>query len=139
MPNNISNEKMRQLLSSSYLQKLNIKMIADTHSNSSSREITNENFKSLGWIVECVQGFPLEFLLSLKVPDNPRENVEYVIIWNAAENRYELSGETANIYAGKWKIREDEILIIKEDYQHILVGKCVIDGELDLKGELIIL
>lgn len=136
---NSSNAVIQKLLDNSYLKSLNLRMIADSHSISSSREIINSNFKALGWVVEVVQNFPLEFLLSFKVPDNPKENVQYVIIWNEKEQRYELSGENANIYAGKWRIREDETLIVKEDYQHIVYGRFLNEGTVQLDGELVIL
>lgn len=136
---NSNNAVIQKLLDSSYLKSLNLRMIADSHSISSSREIINSNFKALGWVVEVVQNFPLEFLLSFKVPDDPKENVQYVIIWNEKEQRYELSGENANIYAGKWRIREDETLIVKEDYQHIVYGRFLNEGTVQLDGELVIL
>lgn len=116
-----------------------LKMIAESHSISSSREIINENFKGISWIVECVRNLPLELLLTMKTPTAPRPGVQYSITYDDATRSYKLIEGSSNFNAGQWHVRPGQTLRVAQDYQHIVYGKFINEGDLDLQGELIIL
>ena len=116
-----------------------LRMIAESHSISSSREIINENFKNLSWIIECIQNLPLSLLLTLKVPTNPKAGVQYSITFNETTQSYELIEGSSNINAGQWHIQRGQTLKVSKDYQHIVYGKFLNEGNLDIEGELMIL
>ena len=116
-----------------------LQMIAESHSISSSREIINENFKNLSWIIECVQNLPLSLLLTLKVPTNPKAGVQYSITFNETTQSYELIEGSSNINAEQWHVQRGQTLKVSKDYQHIVYGKFLNEGNLDIEGELVIL
>ena len=116
-----------------------LRMIAESHSISSSREIINDNFKNISWIVECVRNLPLSMLLTLKVPTDPKAGVQYSITFNETTQSYELVEGSSNVNTGQYHIRRGQTLKVPKDYQHIVYGKFINEGTLEIEGELVVL
>lgn len=119
------------------IDNLYIRMIADTHSTSSAREIINDNFKNLSYGFEIIKNLPLDFILNIEEPKDVQKDVAYSIMWNEITNKY--SFVPSYPFNGKWHIKRGERLVIPEDYQHIISGQFKNDGELVINGELVII
>lgn len=119
------------------VEKINLISIADSHSTSSSREIINENFKSVGKVIALIKTFPINLLSNMSFPKYPSDKFSYVIKWNGIN--YELI-EANGVNAGKYIVRKGEKLYVPEDYQHIVVGNFINESDdVVIDGQLIIL
>jgi hypothetical protein len=120
------------------INKYLLKSVTSLNSNSSAREIINENFKKLQEVIVCIAELSVNDLNNLIFPNPPTLGTRYELYFDGTD--YVLVEAYTNP-GTRYVIPSDQNVIVKDGYQYLVHDHLFLNGTITLEGnaELIIL